>query len=124
QNLAESKLSERHTQDSLEAVDGPVEQVVGRLAMIESDIHDVAMRAPRSQPPAPSAADKPAPSAATAGGSMTAVANVELADRQDFIAAARRATQAAAILPDDDANRSRSRRRRRSRRSDSAQFDR
>src|SRR5262249_24954509 len=54
---------------------------------------------------------------------MTSVANVELADRQDFIAAARRATQAAAILPDDDANRSRSRRRRRSRRSDSAQFD-
>ena len=122
QDLAEIKLSERHTEDSLEAVHGTVEQIVGRLAMIESDIHDVAMRAPRSQTASPSAADRPAPSAATAG-SMTSVADVELADRQDFIAAARRATQAAAVLPDDDANRFRSRRRRRSRRSDSAQFE-
>jgi localization factor PodJL len=129
-DVAEIRRSERRTQDSLEAVHGTVEQVVGRLAMIESDIHDAAMRAPRSQAPsrAPSAtsspADKPA-MPATALASAKPVAAVDLADKQepahkqdltdkqDFIAAARRATQAAAVAPRDDAIRSGSRRRRR-----------
>src|SRR6516225_4164700 len=39
-DVAEIKRTEQRTQDSLEAVHGTVEQVVGRLAMIESDIHD------------------------------------------------------------------------------------
>jgi localization factor PodJL len=39
-NVAEIKRSERRTQESLEAVHGTVEHVVGRLAMIESGIHD------------------------------------------------------------------------------------
>ncbi len=39
-DVAEIKLSERRTQDSLEAVHGAVEQVVDRLAMIESGLHD------------------------------------------------------------------------------------
>jgi len=39
-NVAEIERSERRTQDSLEAVHGTVEQMIGRLAMIESDIHD------------------------------------------------------------------------------------
>jgi localization factor PodJL len=38
--VAEIKLSERRVQDSLEAVQGTVEQVVDRLAMIESDMHE------------------------------------------------------------------------------------
>jgi len=38
-DVAEIKLSERRTQDSLEAVHGAVEHVVDRLAMIESDMH-------------------------------------------------------------------------------------
>jgi localization factor PodJL len=119
QDLAEIKVSERRTQDSLEAVHGTVEQVVGRLAMIESDIHDATLRAPRSQAVAPAAAGKPVSSANPVAASAAA-ADLELSDRQDFIAAARRATQAAAILPDDDASRSRSRRRRHSRGSDLA----
>src|SRR5262249_8744629 len=100
---------------------GTVEQVVGRLAMIESDIHGVALGAPRSQGSI-SAADKSARSASSDGSSLSP-ADGELADRQDFIAAARRATQAAAILPHDDAIRSGWRRRRRVRRSDRAATD-
>ena len=42
--VAEIKRSERRTRDSLEAVHGTVEQVVDRLAMIESDIHEVSSR--------------------------------------------------------------------------------
>jgi localization factor PodJL len=38
-DVAEIKQSDRRTQDSLEAVQGTVEQVVDRLAMIESDLH-------------------------------------------------------------------------------------
>jgi localization factor PodJL len=53
--VAEIKLSERRTQDSLEAVHGAVEHVVDRLAMIESDLHRDA--APQSEP----AADTQAP---------------------------------------------------------------
>jgi localization factor PodJL len=39
-DVAEIRRSEQRTQDSLEAVHGAVEQVVDRLAMIESEIHD------------------------------------------------------------------------------------
>jgi localization factor PodJL len=140
QDVAEIKRGERRTQDSLEAVHSTVEQVVGRLAMIESDIHDTAMRAPRSQTPAQAvagaapgaapgtspqstdtqvAASPAASSAATpfAADSSNAKPTVtgELLDKQDFIAAARRATQAAAFTPGDYETRSGSRRRRRSR---------
>ena len=132
-DVAEIKRSDRRTQDSLEAVHDTVEQVVGRLAMIESDINEAAMRAPRSQ----AAADKAAPSRATsepAGASSqpeasagpaasngtarpqagTAPADlIAEADRQDFIAAARRATQAAAAAANETEMRSLSRRRRR-----------
>jgi localization factor PodJL len=48
-DVAEIKRSELRTQDSLEAVHDTVEQVVGRLAMIESDINDAGMRAPAHQ---------------------------------------------------------------------------
>ncbi len=67
--VAEIKRSERHTQDSLEAVHGAVEQVVDRLAMIESDIHDGAAKpeiraaAVTSEPAEPA---PPADAAATA----------------------------------------------------------
>jgi localization factor PodJL len=132
QDVAEIKRSERRTQDSLEAVHSTVEQVVGRLAMIESDIHDTAMRAPRSQMPAQAApgaapqsadthvtANPAASSAATPfaadGGNAKPAATGEFLDKQDFIAAARRATQAAAFTPGDYETRSVSRRRRRSR---------
>jgi localization factor PodJL len=135
QDVAEIKRSERRTQDSLEAVHSTVEQVVGRLAMIESDIHDTAMRAPRSQIPArpagpstpPQTADTrvtASPAASSAATPVTAdngdgkpAATGEPSDKQDFIAAARRATQAAAFTPGDYETRSGSRRRRRSRRS-------
>ncbi len=118
-DVAEIKRSEQRTQDSLEAVHDTVEQVVGRLAMIESDIHDVAMRAPRNQASTQLAAEKtqPAGAAPSAAGGPTAPAEtIAAAERQDFIAAARRATQAAATAPaSDDEVRSRSRRRRSSR---------
>ena len=136
QDVAEIKRSERRTQDSLEAVHSTVEQVVGRLAMIESDIHDTAMRAPRSQMPAqaapgtspgtspqsadthvtasPAASGAATPFAADSGNAKPA-ATGEVLDKQDFIAAARRASQAAAITPGDYETRSGSRRRRRSR---------
>jgi localization factor PodJL len=134
QDVAEIKRSERRTQDSLEAVHSTVEQVVGRLAMIESDIHDTAMRAPRSQMPAqaapctspgtlPQAADTHVTSSPAASSAATPfaadsgnapAATGEFLDKQDFIAAARRATQAAAFTPDYE-TRSGSRRRRRSR---------
>jgi len=96
-DVAEIKRSEQRTKDSLEAVHGTVEQVVGRLAMIESDIHDVAMRAPRSQMSAPTPADPAHPAVVTPRpGAPTAPAElIGGAERQDFIAAARRATQAA-----------------------------
>jgi len=134
QDVAEIKRSERRTQDSLEAVHSTVEQVVGRLAMIESDIHDTAMRAPRSQMPAqavpgtssqsadtratasPAASSAATPFAAEADNAKPAAAG-ESSDKQDFIAAARRATQAAAVTPGDYETRSGSRRRRRSRHS-------
>ena len=139
QDVAEIKRSERRTQDSLEAVHSTVEQVVGRLAMIESDIHDTAMRAPRSQMPAqaapgtepgtaPQSADTHVTASSTASstaapfaadsGNAKPAAPGELLDKQDFIAAARRATQAAAFTPGDYETRSGSRRRRRSRHRD------
>jgi localization factor PodJL len=152
-DVAEIKRGERRTQDSLEAVHDTVEQVVGRLAMIESDIHDAGfhgsgLRAPRSQAsnqatsepvataPAsashaaatgngttPAAAASASHAAATGNGTTPAAAAngaaapaaaIEPADTQDFIAAARRAVQAATVAPADDERRSRSRRRRRS----------
>jgi len=44
-DVAEIKRSERRTQDSLEAVHGAVEQVVDRLAMIESGLYEGAAKA-------------------------------------------------------------------------------
>ena len=116
-DVAEIKRSEQRTKDSIEAVHGTVEQVVGRLAMIESDIHDVAMRAPRSQMSAPTPADPAQPAVMTPRpGAPTAPAElIGAAERQDFIAAARRATQAATAPGPDDEIRSRSRRPPRSR---------
>ena len=123
-DVAEIKRSEQRTQESLEAVHGTVEQVVGRLAMIESDIHDVALRAPRSHNPAQPVDQMPgqlrdqkaqsaAPTSSQADRPMTPAELVGAAERQDFIAAARRATQAATASVSDDETRSRSRRRRR-----------
>jgi localization factor PodJL len=51
-DVAEIKQSEQRTQDSLEAVQGTVEQVVDRLAMIESGIRESVSR-PAPVPPAP-----------------------------------------------------------------------
>src|SRR6516225_2906316 len=115
-DVAEIKRSEQRTQDSLEAVHDTVEQVVGRLAMIESDIHGVAMGAPRSPMSAPLAVDKaqPSPDAPSAAGAPTAPTElISAAERQDFIAAARRATQAATASTNEDEMLSRSSRRRR-----------
>jgi localization factor PodJL len=119
-DVVEIKRSEQRTKDSLEAVHGTVEQVVGRLAMIESDIHDVAIRAPRSQMSAPRADNQVQPAVMTPRpGAPSAPAElIGAAERQDFIAAARRATQAA-----NDEIRSRSRRRRRSRHGASGDTD-
>jgi localization factor PodJL len=117
-DVAEIKRSEQRTQDSLEAVHGTVEQVVGRLAMIENNNHDAAMRAPRSQMSAPPVTEKPQPTAATPSPAGAPTAPAELiaaAERQDFIAAARRATQVATASASDDEMRSRLRRRRPSR---------
>src|SRR6516165_7258834 len=121
-DVAEIKRTEQRTQDSLEAVHGPVEQVVGRLAMIESNIHDTALRAPRSQiAPRPAgetaepAAEKAQLAAATPSPAGAASAPAEMigaAERQDFIAAARRATQAATTPASGNEMRSRSRLRR------------
>jgi localization factor PodJL len=125
-DVAEIKRSEQRTQDSLEAVHGTVEQVVGRLAMIESDIHDTAMRAPRSQMSAQPVAEQPQPTAATpspAGGPTAPAELIAAAERQDFIAAARRATQAATVSASGDEMRSRSRRRRRSRNGTTGETD-
>ena len=52
--VAEIKQSERRTLDSLEAVQGTVEHVVDRLAMIESGIRETAP-APAPEPPAAAA---------------------------------------------------------------------
>jgi localization factor PodJL len=113
-DVAEIKHSEQRTQDSLEAVHGTVEQVVGRLAMIENDIHDVAMRAPRRQASAQAVQEKPS-SSGPAFAEPTGASSEPL-DRQDFIAAARRAIQAApAASPASEIN-ALSRRRNRSRR--------
>src|SRR6516225_2046206 len=117
---AEIKRSEQRTQDSLEAVHDSVEQVFGRLAMIESDIHGVAMGTPRSPMSAPPAVDKaqPAPDASSPTGAPTAPPElISAAERQDFIAAARRATQAATASTNEDEMLSRSSRRRRRSRS-------
>ena len=114
-DVAEIKRSEQRTQDSLVAVHGTVEQVVGRLAMIESDIHGAALQGARNQMPAQPAGEKAQAAAATLsqGGATAALAEiVNAAERQDFIAAARRATQAATTSVNDDEARSRSRQRR------------
>jgi localization factor PodJL len=125
-DIAEIKRTEQRTQDSLEAVHGTVEQVVGRLAMIESDIADATLRGPRSQisaqPTAEPAAEKAAPptekaqpaavNPSSAGAPSAPAEIIAAAERQDFIAAARRATQAATALASDDEMRSGLRRRR------------
>jgi localization factor PodJL len=68
--VAEIKQSEQRTLDSLEAVQGTVEHVVDRLAMIESGIREIAP-APAPEPPAaaataelPAFAVEPAPAPA------------------------------------------------------------
>jgi localization factor PodJL len=166
-DVAEIKRGEQHTQDSLEAVHGAVEQLVNRLAMIEGEIRNAANPAvARSEAPGaaagekapkPAAEPKPAVTAAAAGradmrrlpidpslppdhplepgsavglrtpsvveriaaletasGATKPAAAGEASDRQDFIAAARRAVQAAAA-PASREVRSESRRRRSSR---------
>jgi localization factor PodJL len=116
-DVAEIKRSEQRTQDSLEAVHDTVEQVVDRLAMIESDIHGAAMGAPRNPISVQPIAEKAQPAAAAASPTDVPTAPAEMiaaAERQDFIAAARRATQAATAPPSDDETRSSLRRRRRS----------
>jgi len=117
-DVAEIKRSEQRTQDSLEAVHDTVEQVVGRLAMIESDIHGAAIGAPRNPMSVQPVAEKAQPAADTASPAGPATAPAEMiaaAERQDFIAAARRATQAATASGIGDEMRSGLRRRRRSR---------
>jgi localization factor PodJL len=117
-DVAEIKRSEQPTQDSLEAVHDTVEQVVGRLAMIESDIHGAAIGAPRNPTPVQPIAEKGQPAADTASPASAATVPAEIiaaAERQDFIAAARRATQAATASGSGDETRSSLRRRRRSR---------
>ncbi len=52
-DVAEIKQSEQRTQDSLEAVQGTVEQVVDRLAMIESGIRGTASRPAPAPSPVP-----------------------------------------------------------------------
>jgi localization factor PodJL len=118
-DVAEIKRSEQRTQDSLEAVHDTVEQVVGRLAMIESDIHGATIGAPRNPMSVQSPDEKAEPAAATAspaGAPIAPAETIAAAERQDFIAAARRATQAATTSASDDEMRSSLRRRRRSRR--------
>jgi localization factor PodJL len=114
-DVAEIKRSEQRTQDSLEAVHGTVEQVIGRLAMIESDIHDSTLRGPHNQMPAQPPGEKAQPAAvmpSQAGAPTSPAELANAAERQDFIAAARRATQAAISSVSDDEVRSRSRQRR------------
>jgi localization factor PodJL len=62
-DVAEIRRSERRTQDSLEAVHGAVEHVVDRLAMIESGMHDGAVKA---EAPSELQAAEPAPEAVAA----------------------------------------------------------
>jgi localization factor PodJL len=115
-DVAEIKRSEQRTQDSLEAVHDTVEQVVGRLAMIESDIHGAAIGAPRNPTPVQPVSEKGQPAADTASPAGAASAPAEMiaaAERQDFIAAARRATQAATASGSGDEMHSSLRRRRR-----------
>jgi localization factor PodJL len=58
--VAEIKQSERRTLDSLEAVQGTVEHVVDRLAMIESGIRETApASAPAPEPPVAAATAEP-----------------------------------------------------------------
>jgi len=69
--VAEIKQTERRTRDSLEDMQGTVEHVVGRLAMIESDMRvdrtKVApeepspLQAEATEPPTPEYSDEPAP---------------------------------------------------------------
>jgi localization factor PodJL len=117
-DVAEIKRSEQRTQDSLEAVHDTVEQVVGRLAMIESDIHGAAIGAPRNPTAVQPISEKGQPAADTTSPAGAATAPAEMiaaAERQDFIAAARRATQVATASGSGDETRSSLRRRRRSR---------
>lgn len=58
-DVAEIKQNDRRTQDSLEAVAGTVEQLVDRLATIESDLHRDP--APRSEPAGQMQAPEPEP---------------------------------------------------------------
>jgi len=65
QEVAEIKQTERRTQDSLEEVQGTVEHVVDRLAMIESDMRGDQARPASAQPePVPLPASEPQPAAA------------------------------------------------------------
>ncbi len=72
--VAEIKRSERRVQDSLEAVHGTVEQVVDRLAMIESDMHDASHDTPAAGSPPEAAEPPPAPAAQSVPASAPAFA--------------------------------------------------
>jgi len=76
-DIAEIKQSELRTQDSLEAVQGAVEQVVDRLAMIESGIREQAQPAPPAVPPPQPVAAVGAPPAPAAPAAAPAPAPVE-----------------------------------------------
>jgi len=66
-DVAEIRRSEQRTQDSLEAVHGAVEQVVDRLAMLESGIHDNAVAPEGSaETAAPAETAEPVPASAAA----------------------------------------------------------
>jgi len=92
-DVAEIKQSERRTQESLEAVQGTVEHVVDRLAMIESGIRESATRAAPALHKAMAADEifQPEPSSlAEATPHEARVAVVEPANRAAAAAAAKR----------------------------------
>ena len=75
--VADIKRSDRRVQDSLEAVHGAVEQVVDRLAMIESGLHDSERTAP-----APAKTGAPKVEAAKLEPSAHAATSAERFDRE------------------------------------------
>jgi localization factor PodJL len=131
-DVAELRLAEKQTRDSLEAVHGTLGHVVDRLAMIETDMHgmsehpDTSVVPAGATPPAPGVAPPPSASAhpaprsdqgsesdsGAASGDPASPADrafesearpgvaepsdiAECGGKSDFIAAARRAVQAA-----------------------------
>ena len=113
-DVADLRQAEKQTRDSLEAVHGTLGQVVDRLAMIEADMRDKPVqgnaRAVSGLPPDPppssrsgaargrnpgAPTDQPFNSEATPAAAKPS-ADTDGGGKSDFIAAARRAVQAAA----------------------------